>query len=240
MSWLFSLALVEEYLPAKCSVIDACAQSSSSHTRKPFCWHGKTMEHSHLSQFGETSEHLTEDHSEELLKSFLAGFHAKTFQHKGGAMDLMEREAGFGRKWQGSLAKFDPELCELKTAQHSLLEDSTSSLPTLPRWGLMLSGDVYQHPLSAHRIEEKESGLLPTPMASDWKGGTSSIRKDTGKQRLDQFRDWCKSIHGLTYPIPEHSEAMMGWPIGHTDLKPLGTDKFLSAQLTHSNCSEDK
>ena len=65
--------------------------------------------------------------------------------------------------------------------------------------------------------------LLPTPLGDDWKGGTTSLRK--GKPRTDQFRHWCKVVHGLTYPIPEHSEALMGFPIGWTDSKPLATHR---------------
>lgn len=68
------------------------------------------------------------------------------------------------------------------------------------------------------------AALLPTPLGDDWKGGTSALRK--GKPRTDQFRHWCKVVHGLTYPIPEHSEAVMGWPVGWTDSRPLATDRF--------------
>ena len=76
-----------------------------------------------------------------------------------------------------------------------------------------------------------DSGSWPTPTATDYKGGTAAIRKDTGKVRLDLVRHVCKVRFGLTYPIPEHSEALMGWPIGWSDLKPLGTDRFRTAWL---------
>jgi len=36
---------------------------------------------------------------------------------------------------------------------------------------------------------------------------------------------------------PEWTELLMGWPIGLTDLKPLGTDRFLAWQLQHGMCS---
>jgi hypothetical protein len=75
-------------------------------------------------------------------------------------------------------------------------------------------------------------------MASDWKGGTAAIRKDTGRQRLDQFRDWIKCVHGLTYPIPEHSEAVMGWPQGLTDFAPLATAKYRAWLQLHTVCCE--
>jgi hypothetical protein len=226
MSFIYSRALVEEYSQANCLETHAFAQSSTNPMPKPSLWRDKTMEPSHHSQFGMTCEPLTESHGAELLMWFLEGSRVKTYQPKGGGMDSMVNVVDSGQKWRGSLAKYDPVSRALKTAQCSLIEDLNECLPILPAWGLMLNGDVYQHPMRAHHTTVTESGLLPTPMASDWKGGTSSIRKDTGKQRLDQFRDWIKSVHGLTYPIPEHSEAVMGWPIGHTDLKPLAMDRF--------------
>lgn len=35
---------------------------------------------------------------------------------------------------------------------------------------------------------------------------------------------------------PEWVEWLMGWPIGHTDLKPLETDKFREWQQQHGSC----
>lgn len=163
------------------------------------------------------------------------GFPCQDISAQGGVMASTESVADYGQKWRGLLARYDPNTSALKTAQCSLVEDSTPSSLTLPNWGLMLNGDVFQHPLSALPITVIESGLLPTPMASDWKGGTACIRKRTGLPRLDQFRHWIKVKHGLTYPIPEHSEAVMGWPIGHTDLKPLATAKYREWQQQHSN-----
>ena len=76
-------------------------------------------------------------------------------------------------------------------------------------------------------------GLLPTPLADDWKGGTATVHSKTGRPRTDQFRHWCKAVHGLTYPIPEHSEAVMGWPTGWTALNELATDKFRQWCASH-------
>lgn len=235
MSYIYSQALVVEYLQDKYSVTELSVQLKENHTHKLFFWQDKTTEHSPLSLFGMKSQLLMVEFGEELLMWSVEDSRAKTLAHQVEVMDSTEKGQDFGQKWRGLLAKYDQDSHSLKTAQCSLVEDSTESFVTLPNWGLMLNGDVFQHPLSAHHITEIESGLLPTPLATDWKGGTSSIRKDRGTQRLDQFRDWVKSIHGLTYPIPEHSEAVMGLPIGHTDLKPLETLKSPCKQQQHSN-----
>jgi len=42
-----------------------------------------------------------------------------------------------------------------------------------------------------------------------------------------------KQKHG--YLNPQWVEWLMGWPIGHTDLKPLGTDKSLNAVQQHGD-----
>ena len=111
---------------------------------------------------------------------------------------------------------------ENRTVIHVM--NTTQTAPVSGRHKMMSST------LTAENLE----GLLPTPVATDWKGGTSSIRKDTGKQRLDQWRDYVKSVYGMTYPHPTHSEMRMGWPIEWTDLKPLETDKFQQWQHLHS------
>jgi hypothetical protein len=77
--------------------------------------------------------------------------------------------------------------------------------------------------------------LLPTPVASDRFSGTAAIRKDKGKQRLDQWKDYVKSVYGMTYPHPTHSEMRMGWPTEWSDLKPLAMDKFQQWQHLHGN-----
>jgi len=38
---------------------------------------------------------------------------------------------------------------------------------------------------------------------------------------------------------PEFVEWLMGWPIGHTDLKPSATARFQSAPLQPSGCSQE-
>lgn len=81
------------------------------------------------------------------------------------------------------------------------------------------------------------SGSLPTPCATDWKGGTIQPQKRNGQLRTHQFRHWCKILHGLTYPIPMHMEAMLGWPIGWSALTPLETDRFLQWRDSHGASS---
>jgi len=162
MSWLFSQALVAEYSAVECSVGEPSAPLSVMLTPQQFWRNDKMMDCSKPSLFGLTLRHLTESSGEELLTLFLAAFRAKILAAPEKAQVLKVREAGCGRKWRASLAKFDPNTHTLKTAQCSLIEDSTECLVTLPKWGSMRNGAVYQQPKWVHPTSVKEFGLVPT------------------------------------------------------------------------------
>jgi hypothetical protein len=89
-------------------------------------------------------------------------------------------------------------------------------------------------------IEEKEFGYLPTPTASDqYNGNKIGISKKnkriirtsqtTGTEFGAKLTDFYVLINGRNLH-PRFAEWMMNWPLEWTDLKPLGTDKFLSWQ----------
>lgn len=112
----------------------------------------------------------TADHGADLSTSYLEASRAKTSALPEAGPDWTAKGQGYGEKWLGLLGKYDPASCSLKTAQLSLLEDSTGCCPTLPRWGLMLDGELYPQPTPALRTEENESGSLekfPTPNCFD-------------------------------------------------------------------------
>jgi hypothetical protein len=90
----------------------------------------------------------------------------------------------------------------------------------------MRNGECSVRPTPGHLTEENGYGYsLPTPTATDYKGGTMKRRKD-GSDRTSQFRHWILEYHGLKYPVPEHSEICMGFPERWTALSPLETPKF--------------
>ena len=234
MSWLFSQALAVEYSEANCLDGVPSAQLNVMPTPQQF-WHkDKMIDCLSPSLFGQTLQLLTADRGEALLTLFREGFLARMSAAKEGEKGLRASVLASGQNLSGSFAKLDHVSSLWKIPQYSLLGGSESYLETWPRWGLMRSGECWERTMSVGRTKGTGSGSLPTPMASDWKGGTAAVRKDTGRQRLDQFRDWCKSLHGLTYPIPGHSEAVMMWPAGWSDLRPLEMDRFQQWQQRHS------
>lgn len=150
----------------------------------------------------------------------LEPFPAKTFHVQEKEQDSMANAQGCGEKWFASLAKYNPDTHSLKIAQCSLLEDSTEYYPTLPKWGTMLNGVLYQQSNQGHSISAKEYGFLrkreryPTPVTCGLRGGSKSEAYINGKLTLDGNLN------------PEFVENLMGWPIGWTDLRLLATDKF--------------
>ena len=163
MSWLFSQALVAEYLPGSCSDGEQSAQSNGNPIQLAYCAPDKMMAFSRLSRFGMTYKPLTADRGKELLMSYLAAFHAKTSALQGKAQALTEPDQECGPTWRASLAKFDPDSYSWKTAQLSLLGDSELSSVIWPRSGMTVDGQCWELPTLERRISATDSGLWPTP-----------------------------------------------------------------------------
>ena len=190
MSWLFSQALVEEYLGDISSDGEQSVQSSGNRTQQAYCSPDKMTECSRLSRFGMTFKPLTDDHGEELLMSYLADFRAKTSPQPEKEQGLTESGRGCGEKWHGSFTKYDPDSSLWRTHQCSLLGDLEPFSETWPRWGLMRSGECWEQQTLAHRTSETESGFLPTPTASmmPCEGTVRIMRKQwlEGKMSLEE------------------------------------------------------
>jgi len=174
MSWLYSQALVEEYLGDNFSDGEQSVPLNGSHIQQAYCAPDKMTAFCRLSRFGMTYKPLEENLGEELLTLFLAAFHAKTYQPQGGGLALTENEAECGEKWRGSFVKYSPDSCSWKTHQCSLLGGLDEFSETWPRWGLMRNGECWEQTQLEHPIKESVYGFtVPTPVASD--GTTGSL-----------------------------------------------------------------
>ena len=190
MSWLFSQALVGEYLVDICLNGELSAPLSGNNTQQAYCAPDKMTKFSRLSRFGMTYKPFTENRGEELLTLYLADFHARTLAQPEKEQELKETNPQCGNTWQGSLARLDPGTSLWKTAQCSLLEDLELSLQTFPRWGSMQNGALYPLPTLVQTISEKEFGLEPnnvnffhTPNTTGMDGGSNS--RKALKKRLE-------------------------------------------------------
>ena len=254
MSWLYSQALVEEYWEGNSLDGEQSALSSGKPIQQAYCAPDKMTDFSRLSRFGMTFKPLTESLGEELLTLYLAGFHAKTFQSQEVELDLTENDQECGEKWQGLLARFDPDSHLWRTAQCSLLEDLNECLQTLPQWGMTVGGELYLLPMLVQCTNVNESGLSlnsppppkkwPTPTAYDGQGGTMPNWKPvrpSGHPAQYPLKQALRDSTGiLGKPNPIFVEWLMGWPLNWTTLmplkigsKPLETGKSHCVQQQH-------
>ena len=190
MSWLFSQVLVEEYLGDISSDGEQSVQSNGKPTQQAYLSQDKMTKYSRLSRFGMMFKPLTENLGEELLMSYLEDFHARTLVQPEKEQELMAKEVECGERWQGLLARLDPNTHLWKIPQCSLLEDSEQSLETWPRWGTMQNKVCWEQTMLVQTIKEKEFGLLPnnetffhTPNTMGLDGGSNS-RKALKKRLL--------------------------------------------------------
>jgi hypothetical protein len=246
MSWLYSRALVEEYSAATCSDGEPSAPLNGNPTQLAYLQPDKMTAFSRLSRFGMTFKPLTDDRGEELLTLYLAAFHAKTSAPQERGQESTESDPGCGHIWQELLARYDQSTSLWRTPQCSLLGDYTEFSETWPKWGLMQDGVSYQRQTLVRPTSETESGLrLPTPLASDHKKLTRNK-----EYHLNRHYDLPNKIVQLGHPPSKNgawgfyhpilSESMMGWPLGWTDLKPLGMDKYQHWLQQHGVSSNEE
>jgi len=186
MSWLFSQALVEEYLVDTSLDGEQSVQLSGSHTQQAYCAPDKMTVFSRLSRFGMTYKPLEESRGEELLTLYRAGFPAKILAQLEKEQALTESAAECGEKWHASFTKYDHDMFLWKTHQCSLLGDLEPFSETWPQWGLMRGGECWEQQTLAHHTKGTGFGLWATPSASDGQRGGTITDKMTG-QSLPQM-----------------------------------------------------
>lgn len=257
MSWLFSRALVAEFSAATCSDGALSALSSGSPTPQAFLSPDRMTAFSRPSRFGMTFSPLTDDLGVEVLTWCQAASRARTSASLARGQESAASDPECGPTWRGWLAKYDPDSCSWRTAQQSLVEDSAECLETFPRWGMTRGGLLWEQPTLGLSTSEIASGLWPTPTVSgnyNRKGASKSsgdglataVKKwptptavtDSGGAALCKWGGSRSREKLRTMVTPEELngalnptwvEWLMGWPLGWTDLRPLGTDKYPSA-----------
>ena len=252
MSWHFSQALVEAYSEASCLDGEQSAPWNMNPMQQLYSQSDKMIEFLNHSQSGMMCEHLTENHGKELLTWFLEGFHAKTLAVLEEVKESVESDQDCGAKWPVSFAKYDPDTHSWKIVQCSLFEDLTSFLGTWPRWGMMQDGECWEQIYLAPRTREREFGWLPTPTKFDGNLGLTKLEESYTENKTtgiwskiagtgNTFRIFLGKLYWIVFGKlmpPVVPEYLMMWPIGWTELKPLGTDKFQQWLDSHGKSSD--
>lgn len=123
-------------------------------------------ESSQDSPSGMTLRRSTDDHGKDTLMWFQADSPVRTYLPQEKAQESMDSDQDCGPKWQGSWAKYNPNSYSWKTPQCSLLGGLIEFSETWPRWGTMQNGEFWALSTPGHLTNETESGLWPTPTAS--------------------------------------------------------------------------
>lgn len=103
---------------------------------------------------------------------------------------------------------------------------------TWPSWGMWDAGGVYQQPQPAQITNAIGSGLLPTLAASDNRDrghvGMACVQR---RYHIGKQVGWSMLFKGK--PCPMCAENTMGFPLGWTDLQPLGIARFQAWLQAH-------
>ena len=226
MSYTYLLEQEEES-SAECFLdIPQSVLSKLNLTLEKFCYSDNEMGSCQSFQSGTMSQPLMANHGKDTSISYAEDSLAKISAPLEMALDSAESDLDCGPKWPGSLARWNPSLSVWKTRQCSLFGGLTEFSEIWPRWGMMHDGEFWEQTPQEPVIIEPESGYVPTPCASDYKGGAKNGRDS-------EFKHWLKRRHGKNYPHPQRVEEMMLWPIGWSELAPLEMDKF--QQWLHSH-----
>jgi len=198
MSWLYSQVLVEEYSEAKCLDGEQCALWNGTHMQQASWLPAKTTKRSTLSRSGMTFKPLTDDLGEAVLMSFLEAFPVRTYPVQEKGPELTESEAVCGDTWQESSMKFDLNTCSWKTHQCLWEEDLPESSVTLPKWGIMQNGVLWERTTLPPLTSGTGFGLLlSTPKAQE-PGTTSEAYGDCLNDVVKGRKGWDKKM----WPTP--------------------------------------
>jgi hypothetical protein len=205
MSWHFSQALVEAYLGEKPLDGEPFAPSNGTPTHGIFWSPDKTTDVSKPSRSGMTFKPSTERLGAELLTWCLEASHAKTSQPPAKVQESKVSEAVCGSTWRESSAKYCLSSSSWKTHQCLWEEDLEWSSLTLPKWGMMRDGVLWERTTPELHTNGIESGLWVTPCATDAKPITGGNLYQTKTGTVRHMRpDGKSSNRGL--------EAQVMWP----------------------------
>jgi len=113
----------------------------------------------------------------------------------------MEKEVDSGANTHVLLASYDQNISLWKTSQLSLLAEWEEFSETWPRSGMTRNGNAYALPTSVLRIEGNESGLWPTPRASEIANGAKMANVANPRGNLEEV------VYARTFPTPTASDA---------------------------------
>lgn len=218
MSWVFSQALVEEFLPHSFLAIEPSVQLRSIPTASDDSCSDKMKGTFHRSPFGAMCVPSTEPRGVELLTAYLAAFPVKPIPAR---LEEGVLRTISGRKCDGSWQMSLPGTYAPRTPSDVR---STARPTTLRRWVTPSGALPFPRQTWVLTTFGSDIGYLHTPTATA-NYACKSMQKWPNCREYTRVFGW---------PTPTDHEWMMGFPIGWSDWKPLETHKFRSWLQQHS------
>jgi hypothetical protein len=222
MTWIISRAMMKAYENSPCSqgLVEEYWEENYSDgerfaplnvivTPHPFWLRDKTTDILSHSRFGAMSRRLTDGIGEDVLTWFQVGFRAKTSPQPEKAQGSEENEADCGERWLALSVKYDPGTHGWKTHHCLFPEDLDWSCLTLPKWGMLANGELWERTTQ----EPDTSGIgagsgasWPTPKTRDWKdsmGASLDATNPDGSHRDRRDRLMGAIVDRQSYPTPD-------------------------------------
>ena len=238
MSYIFSRALVEEFLEANYSESEPSAPLNSNPTPQAYCSPARMTAYSRLSRYGMTYAPLTDDRGAALLTWYREAFRARTFQPREKAPALTAPAPGSGGKCTELSMRYDRNSHSWKTHLCLWAEDLPESSVILPKSGTMRNGLCWERTTWEPRTSGNASGylhMIPTPTACNAPNKGSHSRGP--KSLMDvASTGW---MPGMMWPTPRAgktgAETPESWlaryAAGKVSTPPLGLAvKFATPQ----------
>ena len=171
----------------------------------------------HDSQSGMTSEPSTASRGKDALTSSPEDSHAKTSAPLERAPESTASDPGCGVKWRELSARYDRATCGWKTHRCLWTEDLPWSSVTLPKWGMMQGGVLWERTMPVLHTSGTGFGCWPTPRA----GNPGSRPNGKGGKILAEEVEIAEGLRERNWPTPTANEDAAGRP-GSKMQKMLG------------------
>jgi hypothetical protein len=166
MSYIFLQEQGEEFSVECFSDIPAYVLSKSKSIQGKSCCKDSETESCQDSRFGTMFARSTGNPGAEKSMLSQVDFLVRTFQQPEKEPGSVEAEADCGGRWRELSAKYDPDTCGWKTARCLWEEDLDWSCLTLPKWGSLHDGELWERTTPEHLTNGTGYGFWPTPKAS--------------------------------------------------------------------------
>lgn len=127
----------------------------------------------------------------------------------------MENEVDSGERLSESPVRPDPDGYYAKMSRLCDLGDLEDASRISGRSGMTRNGTLYRLPPLEQNTRGKESGLLPTPTANQWKGSGPKGSRSHTYMKEKFYLSAVVTDSGKLNPI--FVERMLGYPEGWTD-----------------------